>query len=98
MSSYTEFDNLIIYITFRQTLNNDIGIQLAHVYKWLGKNKNTKNRYVFFSCEQEYLVNDKLMASIPDSAPYSKDHYTTLVKMINSPDDYIKFKFGIVVW
>ena len=95
MSSYTEFDNLIIYITFRQTLNNDIGEQINNLYNWLHKNKH-KNRYVFFSCEQKYLMDDKLMASIPSRAYYTTEHYDKLVEMINTKD-YGEFKFGITI-
>ena len=51
MNSDTTFDNLIIYITFRQTPNNDIGEQIYNLYNWLDKNKhkkknNTKQRHV----------------------------------------------------
>ena len=95
MSSYTKFDNLIIYITFRQTLNNDIGFQINNLYNLLDKNRR-KNRYVFFSCEQEYLVDDKLMASIPSHAYYTTEHNDKLVEMINTKD-YGEFKFGITI-
>ena len=91
MNSDTTFDNLIIYITFRQTPNNDIGEQIYNLYNWLDKNKH-KKRYVFFSCEQEYLEDDKLMAN----DYYTKNDSTMLSEMINS-QDYGKFKFGITI-
>ena len=100
--SDTTFENLIIYITFRQTKNNDIGYELSNLYnRWLHKNKH-KKRYIFFSCEQEYLEDIELMESIPDgNAKYTDVDHNMLGEMINNKmidnktNEYGEFKFNI---